>query len=180
MGFSTLRGQAQFSDSIERLKEKVLSQRQEALSTVKISGTGANACQVTLGKVLTFTPGSSDVRVETIVGANTDPPPALGCPVTAVITVSDTSTTTVPWGVTYTGSSRGNTRVQVAFYRSSTNGALMTAVSPTNGWTTGYSLTKFQTVTALSAANISFVDPAGRRAYITVTPSNNSVTRTFQ
>jgi prepilin-type N-terminal cleavage/methylation domain-containing protein len=176
LGFSNMRGQTQFSDSVERIKEQVISRRQEALSTIKVSGTGATACRVTLGKVLTFNPGSSTVTVETISGDNVSAPASLGCPVQP-IQVVDSSTTDIAWGVVYVNSSRGNGRIQVAFVRSGTDGTLATAVSPNGGWATPYTLANF--TPNGTPVNINLRDPSGRQAYLTVTPTNNSISRTF-
>jgi prepilin-type N-terminal cleavage/methylation domain-containing protein len=167
-GFSALRGQAQFSDSIERLKEKVVSLRQEALSTIKLSG-GADATHVTFGRLLTFTPGSSTVQVQTLETAN-NPAPVAG---QAVVTVPAEDTSfAVAWGVTFTGP-----RVtQVAFVRSTVDGALQTAVS--TAWVPGsYKYSDFAPNGA--PANLNFRDPTGRTAFLTVTPANDGVTRTF-
>jgi prepilin-type N-terminal cleavage/methylation domain-containing protein len=167
-GFSTLRGQAQFSDSIERLKDKVTSERQEALSTIKLSG-GTDATRVTFGRLLTFTPGSSTVQVQTLYTANNPAPTA--AQVVATLPSEDTSFT-VNWGVTFTGASI----TRVAFVRSTVDGALQTATSTT--WTPGaYTYGNFAPNGA--ARNLTFRDPSARTAFLTITPTNNGITRTF-
>lgn len=169
MGFSATRGQAQFSDSVERLKESLLTRRTEALSTVKLSG-GADAANVTLGKLLTFTPNSSTVTVQTLITAN-NPAPAAGQAVTVV--AAESTTYTVEWGVKYTGGSR----IQVAFVRSATDGALQTAVSPNGGWGPPYTYGQFAPNGAVK--QLQFKDPDGRTADIVITPTTNGVTRVF-
>ena len=168
MGFSTLRSQAQFSDSIERLKEKVTAERQEALATVKLSG-GTDSSRVTFGRLLTFTPGSSAIQIQTLYTAN-NPAPAAG---QAVFTnPAEDVTYTVPWGVTFTGASV----TRVAFVRSTTDGALQTATS--TAWVAGsYTYGNFAPNGA--PRNLNFRDPSGRTAFLTVTPTNNGITRTF-
>jgi prepilin-type N-terminal cleavage/methylation domain-containing protein len=187
MGFSTLRGQTQFSDSVERLKEDVLKSRQEALSTIKSSG-GTDPTKVTFGKLLTFTPGSSTVQVQTLVTINNYQAGNVTSPTAAqAVTISaapgDTSSYTIPWGITYantqlTGPPLGaiqNSVVKVAYVRSGTDGALQTATSTTWGAVLTYGLF------APNGAkrNLNFVDPTGRKAFLTIDPTNNGVSRTF-
>ncbi len=171
MGFATLRGQAQFSDAVERLKERVLVQRQEALATIKLSG-GTDAANITFGRLLTFTPGSSTVRIETLVTAN-NLAPAANQPV--LILASETTSFEIPWGVTYAGASMQ----QIGFVRSAIDGSLQTAASPAGGWG-GLPFDYGDFAPNGAATNIDVIDPAGRRAYVTIDPQSNGVTRTFQ
>jgi prepilin-type N-terminal cleavage/methylation domain-containing protein len=169
-GFSVLRSQAQFSDAIERLKETVLIKRTEALSTIKLSG-GDDAANITFGRLLTFTPGSSSVTVQTLYTANNEAP-AANQPVYTL--PSEDGDTTIAWGVRYSDAS---TR-QVAFVRSSVDGALQTAVSPPGGWA-GPTYRYGDFAPNGAAANLNFTDSFGRQAYLTIDPAKNSVTRTY-
>ncbi len=186
MGFTALRSQAQFSNSVEQTTQTVLAKRQEALATVMLSGGGltcvvpSDQCNISFGRILTFTPGSGVVTTESLVTLGNPAPPAAQAVTLAA--ASETSTYTLPWGVTYTGSSRGNRIIQVAFVRSAVDGTLQTAVSPDNGWagrpTGSYQYGDF--APGGGSVQINVLDPTGRRAYLTVNPVNNSVTRTYQ
>lgn len=182
-GFSAMRGQAQFSDAVERMKEDVLAQRTEALSTVKLSG-GTDAANVTFGRVLTFTPGSSTVRVETLRTANNSAPTA-GQAVSVV--AAETTSYSIPWGITYqnaqkTGPPLGGVvggTVRVAFTRSAVDGSLQTATSlQPGGLAPGYTYGEF--APNGPAANLNFTDAQGRKAFLTIDPTKDSITRTFQ
>ena len=171
VGFSSLRRDAQFSGAIDKLRETVVAQRTEALTTVK-SGGGTNASTITFGRLLTFTPGSDQVRVQTLTTANNSSPSA-GQPVNVL--TSETTTVSVPWGVRYAGTTVAN----VAFVRSAIDGSLQTAINPTGSWGSApYSYGFF--APGGSAQELMFQDVNGRRAYIGIDPGSNSVTRRFQ
>ncbi len=167
LGFSTLRGQAQFSATIEQLDQTVLAKRQEALSTVKLSG-GANSANITIGRLITFIPNSSIMKVQTLYTANVSAP-ANGQPV--LINAAEDQTIDIPWGITYAGL----VPIQVAFIRSATDGSLQTAIS--TGWSANLIYGDF--APGGVATNLNFTDPSGRKAHLTIDPSNNSVTRSF-
>jgi prepilin-type N-terminal cleavage/methylation domain-containing protein len=173
-GFSSTRGQAQFSDSVERLTQQVLERRQEALSTVKLSG-GTDSTKVTFGRLLTFTANSSTVQVQTLVTNNfalggTAPP--VGQPVT--IAAAETTSFTIPWGVTYSGAQQA----QVAFTRSTVDGALQTTA-----WMGTKPLVYGSFAPPVSPAatvqNINLVDPSGRQAHLVIDFTNNGVKRVY-
>jgi prepilin-type N-terminal cleavage/methylation domain-containing protein len=124
--FSGLRSQAQFSDSIDSLKNDILARRQEALATIKVSG-GTDASAISVGRLLTFTPGSTTVQVSALETKNTDgavPDPAQL--VTAVRPSSDTFDINIPWNASY--QSTCAKAVYVIFMRKPSDGALITSV----------------------------------------------------
>jgi type II secretory pathway pseudopilin PulG len=174
VGFSNTRGQTQFSDSVEQLTQQVLQRRQEALSTVKTSGSGNDATQVTFGKVLTFTRGSGAVRVETVRTANyplngTNPPVS-----GQAVTVIDTTTFPMAWGVTYNGAQD----MQVAFSRSTMDGALQTTAW--NGAKANYTYGDFTPPANVNTTfNVNVIDPGGRQAHLIVDPAKNGISRAY-
>jgi prepilin-type N-terminal cleavage/methylation domain-containing protein len=175
-GFSTLRGEAQFSDSIEHIKEDVTAKRTEALTTVKLGG-GTDTANITFGRVLTFNPGTSTVNVDTLYTSSSTSPMAGQA---VKIVPAESTTVSLNWGITFKDSSLGSHKIQVAFVRSPVDGTLETAISPDKGWS-GAPTYKYSDFAPNGAAvNLNFVDPSGRKAYLTIDPTNDSVTRTFQ
>lgn len=167
-GFSAVRAQAQFSDSVERVKEMMLARRTEALATIKLSG-GADASTVTFGRLLTFSPNSSVVTVQTLSTAN-DPAPVANQQVNVVS--AETTTFTIPWNVRY----GGNQSRQVAFVRSTVDGELLTAVSGPNGWgNPPYRYSDFSAANPNPFAML-FTDGT-RQATVTVEPRNDGIVR---
>ncbi len=188
LGFSTLRGQAQFSDAVERLNQSVLGQRQEALSTIKSSG-GTDTANITFGHILTFQQNSSTVQVQTLVTANNNAP--AGSQAVTILAAENTSFT-IPWGIYYlnaqtTGPPLGAAinagYIQVAFVRSPVDGSLQTAMSPGGGWagrlTGTYRYDNFYPSTPAAKTNLNVTD-GSRHAWLTIDPTGNSVTRGFQ
>ncbi len=169
-GFATLRQSAQFTNTIERTKESVVAKRTEALATIKLSG-GMDSANVTMGRLLTFTPNSSTIQVQTLYTANNLAPTAAQ----PVYTVpSEDTTISLDWGVKYSGAAIE----QVAFTRSPVDGSLRTAVSPGGGWgTTTFQYGNF--TPSGTTYTLQLTDPYGRRAVITIDVTNNSVTRTY-
>ena len=194
VGFSTLRAQAEFSDSVDRLKETVLAKRTEALTTVK-SGGGTDANNVTIGKLLTFTRNSSVVQVQTLQTVNNFMPgnitsPAANQAVRVSAAAGDTSTFTMAWGLMFqdaqlTGPPLGSSWsgvTQVAFVRSATDGSLQTAVSRNGGFATlSAGVYRYDDFLPNGAAvNLNFIDPTNKKAFLTIDPTRNGVTRKFQ
>jgi prepilin-type N-terminal cleavage/methylation domain-containing protein len=184
-GFSGLRTQTQFSQAVERATQNVAAQRQEALSTVKTVGTGTDNTTITIGRLLTFTPGSSVVTVQTLTTqnynavSNTTPRPGQAVAVYG----PETTSFTMPWGIKYTKSSKGNGVIQVAFVRSAVDGTLQTATSPNGGWPIA-SLTYGNFAGGGAAANIFLANDypvvaSSKQAYITITPVSSGITRTY-
>lgn len=168
MGFSSLRGQAEFTNAIDGLKEQITLVRTEALTTVNTAAAaGSDPGHVVLGRILTFTPGSSDIVVKLIVANNTTSPTVTGL-------VTD-RTITVPWIVTFAGA-----RIkQVAFIRSALDGSNITAVSPDGGW--GGALPTYTNVSTLGGyTQLTFKDPKNRKATLDINPAANSIGRTYQ
>jgi len=160
----------------------------EKTTVIKTGGNGTDATRVTFGKLLTFTPGSSTVQVQTLITTNNYQAgnvttPVAGQAVTISGAAGDTTSYSIPWGITYastqtTGPPLGAVSavpVKVAYVRSGTDGTLQTATSTSWGAVLTYGLF------APNGAkrNLNFVDPTGRKAYLTIDPTNNGVTRTF-
>lgn len=167
-GFSSLRGQAEFSDAIDHLKETVVAQRTEALTTVKAGG-GTDSSQQTIGRLLTFSPGSGTVRVDTLVTANTDAPVA-GQAVT--LAAGETTNVIIPWGIQY----HGSTVAQVAFTRSAVDGSLQTTASQ-GTFGPPYHYGNFAPGGPIE--EFMFQDSTGRTGYISIDQAANAVTRRF-
>jgi type II secretory pathway pseudopilin PulG len=169
-GFSNTRGQAQFSDSVERLTQQVLERRQEALSTVKLSG-GTDANNVTFGRLLTFTPNSSTVQVQTLV-TSSNSAPTNGQAV--VVNNAETTSFDMAWGVTYTG----NQPMQVAFTRSTVDGVLQTTAW--NGLDNNLTYSDFTPPANVATTfSVNVIDPNSRRAHLVIDPAKNGVTRVY-
>jgi len=132
--YSAIRNQAQFNDSMERLQTAVLGERQEALATIKLGGSGddgTDADNVSFGRLLIFTPGSSEVKVYSLRTANSEAPDP-GQAVTAI--GKETTAITLQWGAQFAGPQA----MVVAFTRSLTDGSLRTTVVANQAtWTYG-------------------------------------------
>jgi prepilin-type N-terminal cleavage/methylation domain-containing protein len=174
--FTGLRDQAQFTDSVERIKEGVLEQRQEALSTIKPGG-GVDPFNITFGRLLTFTPGSSIIRVDTLITSNNSSPLATQG---VIPLVGQSTTLKMAWGVTYAGSAVR----KVAFTRSAVDGSLQTAVGEGTTWNGPvYSYGQFlpnQLPPTSTNARLPLRDVKGRPAYMQIDTTSNGVTRAFQ
>lgn len=167
-GFSSWRMSLQFSDSIDGLKETMTALRTESQSNINLrTAAGETPANVTFGRLVTFTPGSSTFRVDTLRTANTNAPGAGQ----AVVVVS-TETRTIKWGVTYTGPRPRS----VAFTQSLNTARMQTAWR--DNWNTG-SLQYGQFVPSTSVAVLQFRDSAGRTATVRVDPASNGVTRSI-
>jgi hypothetical protein len=166
--FTVLRSQSQFNDSLTRLQSSVLAQRQEALATIGLTG-GDNAGSVTFGKLLIFTPGSSTVKVRTLVTANTEAPDA-GQAVTP--DVPQDQQFQMPWGAVFDATAQP---VAIAFTRSLADGSLQTAIiAPKVG---AYTYGDFKPSTAVTTLTI---NGSGQKGQLIVDPNSNGVTVAFQ
>jgi len=74
-GFSAMRAQTQFSDAVERLREATVQRRTETNSAVQFTS-GDDASQIAFGRIMTFTPGSGIVQIQTLVTSSTESPAA--------------------------------------------------------------------------------------------------------
>lgn len=167
-GFSSWRMSLQFSDSIDGLKETVTELRTESRASINTAnGAGETPGTVTFGKMLTFTPGSSTIRVDTLRTANTDTPTN-----GQVVQVVSTETRTIRWGITYAGA-----RPRSVAFTQSLNGADMQTAWRDNWNVAGLQYAQF--VPSGSVANLQFRDPAGRTGTVLVNPANNGITRTI-
>jgi prepilin-type N-terminal cleavage/methylation domain-containing protein len=165
--FTVLRDQSQFNDSLTRLQSEVLAQRQEALSTIELTG-GTNAGSVTLGKLMEFTPGSSTVQIRTLVTANTEAPSADQA---VAVDTKQNAQFQMPWGAVYDSSAQP---LAIAFTRSLSDGSLRTAIiTPSAAYTYG------DFVTSTSVANLS-INGSGQKGQLTVDPISGGVTVVFQ
>lgn len=168
VGFSTWRMQLQFSDSIDSLKETMTALRTESRANINLqAAAGENPAMVTFGKLVTFTPNSSMIRVDTLRTANTDAPGS-----GQVVQIVSTETRTIKWGVTYAGSQPRS----VAFTQSLNTARLQTAWR--DSWNLG-SLQYGQFMPGTSVSALGFRDPAGRTATVRVDPANNGITRSI-
>lgn len=185
VGFTSLRDQAQFSASVEQFTQSLLSRRQEALTMVKLSGGGDNCtaavfaaktCEITLGNLITFSPDSAIVRVDTVKMVDVADPKD-----SQPIIVDGTQNTSfvLRGGVTYIGSSQGTGPLQVAFVRRPLDGQLKTAISSSGG-VLPLSYGGFFSSSSAAKVDIKVQDPAGRKAFVTIDLNNNGITRTFQ
>jgi hypothetical protein len=107
------------------------------------------------------------------------------------VVAGETTSFTIPWGLTYqswqvTGPPVGAVnagKVQVAFVRSATDGTLQTAVSGTGGFTVlSANVYRYDDFLPNGVAkSLNFQDPSSppRKAYLTIDPANNGVTRVF-
>lgn len=180
MGFSAMRSQTQFSDAVERLRESVVQRRTEANSSVQLSA-GDDPNKIAFGRIMTFTPGSATVNVQTLVTSSSESPTA-GQSVTP--TLDNSVSYTIAWGVVF-NKGVGDSPVakrQVAFIRSPLDGSLHTAVSGAGGWTLdgsgNYKYSDFITGTIPTGASLQ-VGNGSRTATINVDPATNGVGRSF-
>src|SRR5438046_1413283 len=99
MGFSAWRMQIQFADSMDDMKETMTALRTESQASINLgTSPGEDPSMVNFGRIITFTPGSSVVRVDVLRTANTKAPVAA-----QVVSIVRTETRTLKWGVTYNG-----------------------------------------------------------------------------
>ena len=170
--FTGLRNQVQFSDSIDSLKNEVLAKRQEALSTIKLSG-GVDPLNISVGRLLTFTPGATTVRVDALYTANTSGAPSATQQIMAPRPATDTSNINIPWTASYLPSCTGV--AMIAFIRNPVDGSLMTSATQT-GWTEPYA---YGTLTGAVAQAATFKIPitgSGKKGYLTVDAKTGSIT----
>lgn len=163
--FGVVRDQARFSDTMEKLKISVTGARQEALSTIKLSG-GNDESQVTIGRLLIFTPGSSTVQVRTLYTSSSDSPTS-----GQVVSTSENAEIKLDWLATYAGAQQA----MIAFVRSPTDGVLHTSVDVAGGW----SPLTYGRVTSGGSASLP-IDSSGQRGNLVIDSSNNSAIVRYQ
>jgi len=181
MGFSTLRSQAQFSDAVERLRERTVQTRTEANSSVQLTS-GTDTGNVAFGRIMTFTPGSGIVNIQTLMTSSSESPAAIQ---SVFPTADNAFDYTIPWGLTFkqgkdTGAYTAQKR-QVAFIRSPLDGSLHSIVSPPNGWTLSgghYQYSDFMPGGVPPRASLQVGD-GSRTATLNIDPPTNGVGRTF-
>lgn len=179
MGFSSMRAQTQFSDAVERLRESTVQRRTEANSSVQLTN-GDTVGTIAFGRIMTFTPGSGVVKIETLITDSSESP-IPGQAVTS--TGSNAFDYNIAWGVVFNkglGDAPGLKR-QVAFIRSPRDGSLHTAVSPAGGWVLNsgsYRYDDFITSTVPVGVGLQVSDGT-RTATINIDPATNGVGRSF-
>lgn len=123
-GRNSVRSTAQFSDGVERVKETILSVKSDANTSNNATGKG-NTDSLVIGRSIMFsttTPNDAQ-RTTLICVAATD----LTCK--PQLTLTDTSTVTIPWKITYTGytvqgsSTEIKSDVTLVFGRTDTTGS---------------------------------------------------------
>jgi len=179
-GFSAMRAQTQFSDAVERLREATVQRRTETNSAVQFTS-GDDASQIAFGRIMTFTPGSGIVQIQTLVTSSTESPAANQM---VKVTNDNALSYTVAWGVVFKkglGDAPAAKR-QVAFIRSPVDGSLHSIVSPAGGWpliSGNYIYSDFISGIVPSAVSLQVGDGT-RTATIDINPATNGVGRTFQ
>ena len=181
MGFSAMRSQVQFSDAVERLRERTVQTRTEANSSVQLAS-GDQPNLIAFGRIMTFTPGSGIVKIQTLRTSSTESPTDLQA---VNLTADNAFDYTIPWGLTYQGGkdAGGYTtkKRQVAFIRSPRDGSLHSIVSPPNGWTLhrGYYYYSDFMPSGVPAGASLRVGYGTRTATLDIDPATNGIGRSF-
>ncbi len=186
IGFSSLRAQTQFGDAVERLRESVTQRRTETNTAVQVqANAGEDSSQIAFGRIMTFTPGSGTVLVQTLTTSSNQAPPGNQ---TVTTTADNQISYNMAWGIKYqrgqdapAGAITPRVR-QVAFIRSPRDGALYTAVSPADGWplTAGHYIYDQFISGAIPTGVRLQVSDGTRTATIDIDPATNGVGRTFK
>lgn len=176
--FSGLRSQAQFSDAVDTVKNELLARRQETLTTIKTAG-GVQKTYISIGRLLTFTPGSSKVKVGSLF-MNDEGSSTVRVEPSSGSTFVDTSDITIPWGTVYPAACPRT--LLVAFIRNPANGSLMTAgTNAASNWNYNVAARTLDYTSMTSgsslAANLRIPMMMGRqRGYVNVEAATSSVT----
>jgi prepilin-type N-terminal cleavage/methylation domain-containing protein len=182
--FGTMRDQAQFSASMEGLKSSILAERQEALATIKLNGTasaatvGQDTNNITIGRLLTFTVGSSIIKVDTLCAANSVSPTVVNTSSSAgtpCSSPSEATTIVIPWSATYAGSQNA----MVAFVRRPSDGTLVTSADTKPFGDVTASLTYSTLVGGQSPVSLP-ISGSGRQGSLGIDPASSNITVSYQ
>ena len=101
-GQASIRQQAKFKDAVEQTVVNLDSIRNEALTSRNddSSASGADTSKITFGKLVTISPGTSQIVVTDIIGFNPDQISLVG---SQTLSTGVSHTINIPWGVTYNG-----------------------------------------------------------------------------
>lgn len=189
-GRNSLRSQAQFSDSIERIKETILSTKNEANTGNNTVGTGTTATgRLTLGRSIYFQAGQANAVTRTVLcTANADNL----CTNQLLSPLAADRSLPLPWGSIYTGCRVGNqdciavtgqNNMSLFFVREDTSGDFTGYWFPgqlTSNPGTSVPRTNVYQAARQSPVALLFRSPDGRTATINVNPAAGTVTRTIQ
>jgi hypothetical protein len=189
-GRNSVRSQAQFSDGMERIKETILSVKNEANTgnntigrgVAKPSPTSPNN-YLTIGRSIHFTTDSASAdRYDTkTLLCNTSAASGYACLGQVSFPPEANNVSSVPWGITYTGYTVNNqpgpvenTHMTLIFVRDDKTGAFK------GYWYAGEVTRGMPQATAFanqSVVTLNFESPDGRKGTVTVDPVSGVVTR---
>lgn len=181
-GFSSLRGNAQFTSSIERAKESLVSAKNEANTTVNATvpetAAGRSDDRIILGRAVVFMGhGQGQYLTYDLIGGDEDNPKP--------IEVARTSSTTMSWGVAlHDPTAAPNEKTVVAFMRTpvgvqafvfrpvvgSISGLESALVNPSN----------YNPPPGAATETLVFTGESGRRADVRVTVPAGLIEREYQ
>lgn len=183
-GRNSLRSQAQFSDGMERIKETILTTKNQANTGNNTVGQGngtpsSNNTYLTIGRSVQFTLNSSNATTNTLLcNATSD----LLCATQIRFPFQATQTQALPWGITYTGCTNcggATNSLTLLFVRDDNSGTFSGYWFP-GALTSGIQKSTVYRTDRQTPLTLNFRSPDGRTATINVNPAAGTVTRTIQ
>lgn len=180
LGQSAIRGQAEFSDAVQKTVTDINEVKNEAQSIIQIGqagspGTGGGVGQTVFAKEMIFTSCSNQIQVTDLLAST----------IGTALSTGYSYDIEIPWGALVAGSCAAPV-TQVLLFHQATTTARLLVYTPAAGAaisldSSSYSDSPPPNNSLISTATIGLVDPRGRTATITVDGTRDgAVTEVFQ